>query len=358
MNTPESGLWAQRLRPKIERYVQEQPTPGMIVAIARGNGAPAHVVAGCDGAGTPLAVDSVFPVASITKLATALAVLRLVDAGDLALDDPLARHLPGAAAAVEGVTLRRLLCHTAGLPGDLAPDAAPYTAALDWPALARACIATAPDAAPDTRVLYSNVGFGLLAVVIERSTGQRINQAIDALVLNPLGIEGYLGVETPRPPARLAGNMGEHSGTALEPYNSPFWRALALPWGGMLTSAAGALDLARAFAGKPAGFLPPALLSAATHDQTEGLAGGMGGSFVWPRCPWGLGIEIRGEKSPHFAPPEASPESFGHAGASGCLAWVDPAANVAWAMLGAPADFRSRHTWHEVGAAVLATAPD
>jgi hypothetical protein len=59
------------------------------------------------------------------------------------------------------------------------------------------------------------------------------------------------------------------------------------------------------------------------------------GLAEWPQCPWGLGAELRGAKTPHFAPIEAAPTSYGHAGASGCLAWVDPVADVSWALLGA-----------------------
>jgi beta-lactamase class C len=336
--------------------MHEHGTPGMIIALARGSSVPEHLVVGVDGARTPLSADALFPIASITKLATALAALRLVAAGELALDDALASYLPDAAAAREGVTIRTLLCHTAGLPGDVAPGSAPYTADLDWPALARACLQTPQQAPAGTRVGYSNLSSGLLAVVVERVTGQVFRSAVPELVLDPLGIEGYLGTEPPRPPAWLAGDMGEHTGTELEPYNSAFWRTLALPWGGLVTTAVGALDLARAFAGHPAGFLPPSLLEEATRDQTGGLGGGFIGFMEWPRCPWGLGPELRGDKHPSFAPREASPASFGHGGASGCLAYVDPVAGVAWSMLGAPSNPRLWGTWPEIGRAVLATA--
>jgi CubicO group peptidase (beta-lactamase class C family) len=77
------------------------------------------------------------------------------------------------------------------------------------------------------------LGSGLLAVIVERLTGQSFAQAAAELVLQPLRIEGYLGSEPPRRPAYLSIDYGEHAGTELEPNNSPFWRALALPWGGL-----------------------------------------------------------------------------------------------------------------------------
>lgn len=289
---------------------------------------------GTDASGCPLAADSLFPVASVTKLATALAVLRLVDRALLALDDPLGLHLPEAFAAQPGVTLRRLLSHTAGLPLDLPPEAAPYAPGLNWPALAAACLQTPLSHPPGTRVQYSNVGYGLLALVVELHTGQPFPAALHDLVLGPLGIEGCLGEEPPRPPVILSGVRGPHAKTALEPYNSPFWRSLALPWGGLLTTAEGAVRLVRAFQGVPSGFLRPETAAEATRNQAGELGGGYVRPLLWPRCPWGLGPELHGHKTPHWVPAQASPESFGHAGASGSLAWVDPTAGVAWAILG------------------------
>ncbi|MGH2617403.1 MAG: serine hydrolase domain-containing protein, partial [Thermomicrobiales bacterium] len=252
------------------------------------------------------------------------------------------------------VTPRSLLCHTAGLPLDLLAESAPYEVGLDWPTLARACLATVPTRPAGTQVQYSNLGPGLLAIVVERLSNRPFNEALVDLVLAPLGTEGYLGVEPPRPPARIAGDLGDHAGTDLEPYNSAFWRFLALPWGGMLTTAAGALSLVRAFAGEPAGFLPPALLAEATRDQTRGLNGGFWEPLMWPQCPWGLGVELRGAKDPHWAPVSASPVSFGHAGASGCLAWADPVAGVAWVMLGTRTIEGWWMDWPAIGGAIIA----
>jgi len=345
--------WQSRVRPVVEATMREKAVPGCLIAVARGIRAPQTLVTGVDAGGVALAPESLLPVASLTKLATALAVLRLAAAGALALDDPLAAHLPDARSAGDGVTLRRLLSHSAGLPGDLAPPAAPYTAQLDWPALARACLATPLSRPPRTRVTYSNVGVGLLALVVERRTGQRFAEALADRVLDPLRITGYLGVEPPHVPVRIAGDFGVHTGTALEPINSAFWRSLALPWGGLITTVDGALRLIHAFAGFPGDFLPPALLAEATRSQTDGLGGGFFPPLAWPHCPWGLGVEVRGDKMPHWTPPQASPASFGHVGSTGCLAWADPATSIAWVMFGARNFLSWWDAWPAIGAALL-----
>jgi CubicO group peptidase (beta-lactamase class C family) len=181
-------------------------------------------------------------------------------------------------------------------------------------------------------VQYSNVGYGLLAIAVERVTGRPFAAALSEQVLGPLGIEGYLGVEAlPRQAARTTDVRGRAAGTEIEPFNSPFWRGLAMPWVGLVTTAEGALRLLGAFAGD---FLRPDTRARATSDQTGGLAGGFGGPLMWDPSPWGLGPDLRGQKRPHWAPASASPGSYGHAGASGCLAWHDPARDLSWVLIG------------------------
>ena len=322
------------VRQQAEETVAAFGVPGLAVVAARGGRPIVDVFLGADAQGNAVTPSSLFPVASITKLATSLAVLRLIDAGALALDDPLAHHLPGAAAAQPDVTIRAVLCHTSGLPLDVPNEASLYRQGTNWPNLAQVCFQTPLRERPWTHVQYSNVGYGLLAMIVERLTGQTFSVALTSLVIDPLGIEAYLGIEPPRPPVVLADVRGSHVGTPLEPFNSPFWRSLALPWAGLITTPFGALELVRAFQGVPLGFLLLGTLTEATRNQTDDLSGGYAPPLIWPRCPWGLGPEIRDEKKPHWAPPQAAPNSFGHAGASGCIAWADPVADVAWAILG------------------------
>jgi CubicO group peptidase (beta-lactamase class C family) len=328
-------MLSNTVREAVAEAMRGGQLPGLVVAIARDDRPLEYLAIGADAFGRPLDRDSLFPVASVTKMATALAVLRLVDRGLLGLDDPLDHHLPQALASQAGVTLRKLLCHTSGLPLDISPEAAPYTRGLDWPLLATACLLTPLEAPPDTRVQYSNVGYGLLAQVVEARTGQEFAAALAELVLAPLGVEGYLGGELPREPAVVADVRGRHRGGDLEPFNSAFWRDLALPWAGFVTTAAGALAVVRAFRSQPDGFLSDKVRAEAVRSHTGDLPGGFAEPLMWSRCAWGLGPEVRGDKSPHWVPAEAGSDSFGHSGASGALAWLAPARGVAWAILGA-----------------------
>ncbi|MDW8145883.1 MAG: serine hydrolase domain-containing protein [Roseiflexaceae bacterium] len=329
---PLSRLAAARIA--AETLVASGRIPGVVVAVALGNQKPDVFAVGTDANGRPLVADDLFPVASITKLATALTVLRLVDRGLIELDDPVDRFLKRAEPH-PGVTIRRLLCHTAGFAIDLHASDAPYAPGLTWEDLARACLHAKLHHPPGSKVLYSNVGYGLLALVVEARTGARFGDMLHDLVLTPLGIEGYLGVEPPRLPARIADVRDRHRATPLEPFNSSFWRSLALPWAGLVTTAAGALALVRAFCGHPPGFLSPPLRAAAIANQTNDLPGGFIEPLRWNPCPWGLGPEVRGVKEPHWLPAAVGANSFGHTGASGCLAWAAPGTGVAWAILGA-----------------------
>lgn len=308
--------------------------PGIALLMRRGDGEIEMFVEGTDATGKAITRASLFIVASITKLATALTVLRLIDLGVLGLDDALGEYLPKAKAVHEGVTLRTLLCHTAGLPRDLPNEHELYGTPMVWSDIGSECLRVGLEIPPRTRVMYGNVGYGLLALVVEYMTGKSFLGALRELVLDPLEIEGYLGDEPPIEPVKIKGVQSSHVGTDLEPYNSRYYRLLGLPWSGLITNADGALKLARAYAGETPGFLSATLRQKATADQTNGLPGGYGGRFDYPHCPWGLGVDLRGDKRPHWTPKNASQRTFGHAGASGVVVWHDPDKNVSWAIFG------------------------
>lgn len=314
--------------------MQKFEVPGLAVLYQRGGANIEALFLGTDALGNPVTRDSLFIIASLTKLATALSILRLIDAHALALDDALAKFLPHARAAHDGVTLRALLSHSAGLPMDLPNEHALYGDAQSWAEIKNECLRVELALPPRTRVVYGNVGYGLLALVVERVTQKNFLEALREGVLQPLNVEGYLGDEPPRAVMQLADVHSRHVGTELEPYNSRYYRGLGLPWSGMITNVDGAFKLVRAFAGDPKNFLSDALRHEAISNQTDSLPGGYGGRFDYPVAWWGLGADLKGDKKPHWTPPNASAHTFGHAGASGCVAWHDPEKNVSWAILG------------------------
>lgn len=328
-------MFSENVQGVINETLQKYDVRGLVVLVAHAEQIePDSIYLGTDVKGVPVSHNSLFPVASISKLATALTVLRLIDEGAFGLDDPLSHHVPEASAAQPDVTIRTLLCHTGGLPQDFPNEAELYAPKMNWQALANECLRVPLSHPPLTRVLYSNIGYGLLAVLVQNVTRRSFRANLQSLVLDPLGVEGYLGDQLPRSPMRIADVRSRHAGTELEPFNSLHWRAKALPWAGLITTAGGALALIRAFAGYPHDFLSETLRAEATHDQTKGLPGGYGGRFEYSVSPWGLGPDIRDNKTPHWAPAHSSHRTFGHAGASGAVVWYDPDAELAWCILG------------------------
>ena len=318
--------------------------PGLAVIISRSGDADDRLFVGVDGAGTPIREHTLFPITSASKLAIGLAILQLVDHGLIAFEDALARHEPHAAAAQPGVTVRALLSHTSGLPLDLDPARTPFSASLNWAGIAAGCASTPLAHEPGTRVQYSNVAYGLLAMVIERVTGADFKTVLKERVLAPLGIEAYIGRIPPRRPAVVVDIDSVHVGTNIEPYNSEFWWQLGTPWAGIHSTADGLLLLLRAYLDSHPAIVGAQTIAEARRDQTGGLPGGFATtdpflgfrgsrSVAWPQCSWGLALELRGDKRPHWTPATASPNSFGQIGASGCIAWCDPGRGTAWVAL-------------------------
>ncbi|MEP3073628.1 serine hydrolase domain-containing protein [Maricaulis sp.] len=132
-----------------------------------------------------------FRIASLTKLFTQIAILRLVDGGALDLDQTLASVRPGLDADWAGtVTLRQLLNFSSGLPRE--PGAEGEGVIFDEDGYALAFMDTlgdlGPQSEPGSRTAYSNLGYMHLGAVIEAVTGRTYAEAIDALVAAPAGL--------------------------------------------------------------------------------------------------------------------------------------------------------------------------
>ncbi len=136
---------------------------------------------------------TLFRAASLTKMVTALCILRLREAGKLDTDAPAAAFLPDAEGLLPGVTIRHLLSHTSGLRDLPAQDRALMRGDTFHAALREnGCTA----AKPGETFAYCNFGFGLLGCVIETVTGQPVSDAVREQVLQPLGMRGTLDGST------------------------------------------------------------------------------------------------------------------------------------------------------------------
>ncbi|HEX4826312.1 MAG TPA: serine hydrolase domain-containing protein [Candidatus Polarisedimenticolaceae bacterium] len=137
--------------------------------------------------GIPVTRATVFDIGSVAKQFAAAAVLRLEIDGHMRTDDPLERYFPDAPPDKRAITIDELLTHTSGLPGDLETGDARVTAPDD-PKLAARLLALPLESAPGTTFRYSNAGYALVRLAIERVTHEPYERYVTDHLLRPAGV--------------------------------------------------------------------------------------------------------------------------------------------------------------------------
>jgi len=211
-----------------------------------------------------------FPLASLTKLATALGVLIAVEEGTVGLDDDIASVIDRP--DLGPLPLDEVLSHCSGL----APDAPPRRMAPEH-----------------QRRIYSNAGYELAAAAVERRSGIAFGDYLQEAVFAPLAM----------------------ASTTL----------IGSPASGATSTVDDMVRLLRELR-------EPRLISTTTHQRMitphyPGLAGVLPGFGRQADNLWGLGPEIRGVKAPHWTGKGNSPATYGHFGRSGGFLWWDPVAD-------------------------------
>jgi len=135
----------------------------------------------------PMTPDTIFDVASLTKvIATTPAFMQLIETGKVSLDDPIAKHWQEFNTnGKEQITVRHLLTHYSGLRSgvDLRPDWSGYKEGL------KKIVEEKPISIPGTLFTYSDINFQILGEVIQRSSGQSLDQYCDEHIFRPLGMK-------------------------------------------------------------------------------------------------------------------------------------------------------------------------
>lgn len=151
------------------------------------------------GTDRPVDADGYFRIASAGKALVATAVLQLVDAGELTLEDTVDEWLPGVVSGNGNdgrlITIRHLLQHTSGIHDDL-PGFASHEDYLERrfdtytpQQIIDRAMAHQPDFAPGTGWGYSNTGYVLLSLIIEQITGAPWHRQVQEGILDPLGLD-------------------------------------------------------------------------------------------------------------------------------------------------------------------------
>jgi CubicO group peptidase (beta-lactamase class C family) len=318
----------------VERFIAQGQLPGAAVWIERiGHGSHHRAYGQRAVVPAPEALDetTVFDAASLTKpVVTATLVQLLRERGQLDVEAPLQRYLPGCGAADKaGITLRQLLTHSSGLPSGLPGNGAGPWAGKD-DALRIAC--ELPLAAPPgTQFRYSDVNYILLGLIVERAAGMPLERLAEQALFRPLGMKdsGYLPLRR-MDAARIAPTEQLADGQVLRgEVHDPTARKMGGVAGhaGLFTTTA---DLAR--------FARMLLGGGVAEDGRRVLSAQSVVLLTMPQSPPGL-AEKRG-MGWDIASPYARPRgslypltSFGHTGFTGCAFWLDPASQSFFVLL-------------------------
>lgn len=135
--------------------------------------------------------DTSFRVGSVTKQFTATAILQLEQAGKLAVEDTVSKHLPDYPGPAKDVTIHQLLTHTAGVPSytGLETLMEHRAEAITVHDLLAAFWALPLEFAPGSKFEYSNSGYAILGAIIERVSGMPYRQYLATHLFRPAGLE-------------------------------------------------------------------------------------------------------------------------------------------------------------------------
>jgi CubicO group peptidase (beta-lactamase class C family) len=129
--------------------------------------------------------DTIFDMASVSKLFTSITVMQLVEAGKVDIEEPVATYLPEFGVnGKDVITVRELLTHTSGLVSWLPL----WSAYPDIPSRIKAVMDVAPKNTPGTVYEYSDLNLITLGVMVERLTGKKLDQVVADRITKPLGM--------------------------------------------------------------------------------------------------------------------------------------------------------------------------
>ena len=267
---------------------------------------------------------AVFLLASISKPFTATGLMVLVDRGAISLDDPVVKFLPEFSVGERSlVTLRHLLTHTSGLPDMLPENIDLRRRHASLGEFVAATCRTPLLFAPGTQVRYQSMGSLIAARIAEGVTGMPFRDFLQQEVFTPLGMTHTslgMGNRTLADVVRCqtkGHDQWNREGEDDWNWNSPYWRDLGAPWGGVHSTVGDLGRLLDEFLHPSGRVLKPTTAATMIVNQT-GL-----------NEPWGLGWAIR----PGTFGRQCSEQTFGHFGTTGTLAWCDPRARLSCVLL-------------------------
>ena len=334
-----------RVRSSLRRFVDDREIAGAVAVVGDANGVLALETFGLADVeeARPMRPDTVFRIASMTKPITGMAVMILVEEGKLGLDDPVAKHLPGFAGQMmlgwhqgdsyvakrpaRAITIRDLMTHTSGLPDGPLPDSPEREAK---PAATLAELADRHGRRrlsfePGSRWSYSNAGINTLGRLVEVASGTSYEGFLKARIFRPLGMVDTTFYPTLEQMSRLAMTYGK-DGDGLHPVASAKLAPKAgerppSPAGGLYSTGPDYSRACRMMLGRGVFEGRRILAESSVAEMTRLQTGAIPCGFV---DGMGFGLTCGFVKAPGGVTESLSPGSFGHGGAFGTQAWVDP----------------------------------
>ena len=278
------------------------------------------------GKNLPMAADSLFWIASMTKPVTATAVMMMQDEGKLSVDDPVSKYLPEFTGDKAGITIKQCLTHSSGL-SDLTPiETKDPTTLKDLTPLIAAKPLQFP---PGSKWQYCQTGINTAARVVEVVSGKAFPEFLQERLFDPLGMTDTSFYPGEKQVARLASSYNRTAAGALELASLRFLGGKSptdknrcpLANGGLFSTAGDYAKFAQMIlrGGESGGkrYLKDESVKQMTRVQSGDLTTGF-----TPGNAWGLGWCI--VREPQGVTAALSPGSFGHGGAYGTQAWIDP----------------------------------
>lgn len=209
---------------------------GLVLAVLDSNGSLELYTAGIQDRSSQAVMDSqsLFKVASISKLFIAAATTQIIHRGLLSLEDTLAQHLPKLAPSIENsgvITVRNLLQHRSGVPDfDSQAGFSWHNAHTDIVQVLGYALGHAADFPPNARYEYSNTNYLLLAMILDKVLGYSHHRHIQDFILHPLGLADTYHILAEADPARLISGYWDGVNTTQRDY--------VVPGGSMISTAA------------------------------------------------------------------------------------------------------------------------
>lgn len=315
----------------VERFIAHNEFTGAAVLALKHGQIVCEYYAGQAAPGIPASADTLWPLASISKVYSAATIMRMVERGELTLNTRATSLFPAFCGGERDlIRIRHLLTHTGGLMYESPEMAARLRNQTTLADMLDEAIESPLLATPGTTISYSDYHWLILAHIAEGLLGMSFAEAMRTLLLDPMGLhQTYFPVGTAGPVAYVRGALAE--GTSGDMYNSAYGHTLAHPAFGVVASARDVARFAMHFMPGGPRVLSDATVWAMTHDQTAGVGGTypiIDGIGATPRHTWGIGWALQTASTPALFSELVSFDTFGHHGASGCQVIADPAQDL------------------------------